>query len=290
MDYTLHHKAGNTLGEGPLWDPQAESLVWVDIPENRVFRLQQGSDRPDVVALPEPPGSIALLGEGRYLVAAGRSLYRAGFDQGTCDKVMPVKGMDPASALNDGKADRQGRFVFGSKHVEENEPRGALFSFDGSSLQELHAPFVVFNGPAFNRAGDRIYFADSPTGRIFCARYDLDNGRMETPEIFAQVPEKDGYPDGMTVDAEDFLWNAHWDGFRLTRYRPDGAVDKVVELPLQRPTSICFAGPELTTMIVSSAAVEGQADGGGDIANGDLLRLQADVPGLPETVVQAADL
>lgn len=289
IDISLHCKAGNVLGEGPLWDPESASLLWVDIPRNRVMCLVEGRDEPSVLELPEPAGSLGRLAGGGYLAASGRSLYRISFEPIACERLVGVDAMDPSSMLNDGHADRVGRFVVGSKHTGETEPKGAMFSFGhGAGPRELHAPFIVFNGPAFSLGGDRIYFADSLKGRISCAPYDTATGRMGEPETFARIPSGHGYPDGMAVDAEDCLWNCHWEGARLTRYRPDGSVDRVVEVPLRRPTSLCFGGADLKTVFVTSAGLgeEVPGDDGDGISDGDVVRFRADVPGLVEPAVR----
>ena len=288
----LHVKARNQLGEGATWDPGTQALLWVDIPRRRVFCMSVDDPPVHEVAMPEEPGCLARLECGGYLVAAGRSLFRLDTEGPHIERLSAVAGMDPASALNDGKPDRQGRFLFGSKHIEENDAKGAMFAFETGAIRHIRAPFTVFNGPAFNRAGDRIYFADTPTGRIFTAAYDPASGDMRPPEVFVQVPTADGFPDGMTVDAEGHLWNAHWDGGRLTRYRPDGSMECVVEVPVRRPKSLCFGGPDLQTIFVTSAAVGSQAGGSGDgeIDDGDLLRLNLGITGLPETPVRLGSI
>ena len=258
VEVALHCPAGNVLGEGPLWDPGGEALVWVDIPRGRVFRLAAAAREPDILQLPEPAGCVARLAGGDHLVAGGRSLYRVSFARGEHERVLAVDLMDPSTMANDGAADPGGRFVFGSKHKEHTEPKAAAFSFGGGAgLSMLYAPVTIFNGPAFARGGDRIYFADTLEGLIFRAPYDATTGRMGEPEVFVRVPAAAGYPDGMAVDSEDCLWNAHWDGGRLTRYRPDGTVERVVEVPVRRPTALCFGGADLRTVFVTSASPDG---------------------------------
>ena len=289
MNVELHCPAANVLGEGPLWDPDGEALVWVDIPRGRVMRLAANSRSPESLELPEPAGCVARLAGGGFLVAGGRSLYRVAFGPGRHEKVLAVDLMDPSTIANDGAADPAGRFVFGSKHEEHTEPRAAAFSFGGGAgLSELYAPVTIFNGPAFGRGGDRIYFADTLEGLIFRAPYDAATGRMGEPEVFVRVPAATGYPDGMAVDTEDCLWNAHWDGSRLTRYSPDGRVERVVEVPVRRPTALCFGGADLKTVFVTSAASdEGVAARAGDgIFDGDVVRFRVDVPGVVEPVVR----
>ena len=289
VNVVLHCPAGNVLGEGALWDPDGEALVWVDIPRGRVMRLAAEAREPEVLELPEPAGCVARHAGGGFLVAAGRSLYRVSFGPAEHEKLLAVDLMDPSTMANDGAADPGGRFVFGSKHKEHTEPKAAAFSIGaGAGLRTLHGPVTVFNGPAFGRGGDRIYFADTLEGVIFRAPYDASTGRMGEPEVFVRVPAAAGYPDGMVVDAEDCLWNAHWDGWRLTRYRPDGTVERVVELPVRRPTSLCFGGADLKTVFVTSASPDEGVpvrDGGG-IFDGDVARFRVDVPGVVEPVVR----
>ena len=204
-------------------------------------------------------------------------------------KLLAIGAMAPSTILNDGGVDREGRFVFGSKHTDHTEPRAAMFSFGGGAgLREVHAPFTIFNGPAFSLGGDRIYFADTLEGCIFRAPYDSATGRMGEPEVFVRIPAAAGYPDGMAVDAEDCLWNAHWDGWRLTRYRADGSAERVVEVPVRRPTALCFGGVGLTTVFVTSAAPdEGVPTRKGDgIFDGDVVSFRADVPGRVEPPVR----
>ena len=289
VNVELHCPAANVLGEGALWDPDGEALVWVDIPRGRVMRLAEDAGEPDIVELPEPAGCVARLAGGGFVVAAGRSLYRIAFAPGEHEKLVAVDLMEPSTIANDGAADPGGRFVFGSKHVEHTEPRAAAFSFgDDTGLRTLHAPVTIFNGPAFGRRGDCIYFADTLEGLIFRAPYDAATGRMGAPEVFVRIPAAAGYPDGMAVDCEDCLWNAHWDGSRLTRYTPDGGVERVVEVPVRRPTSLCFGGADLRTVFVTSAAPdEGLPEReGGEIFDGDVVRFRAEVPGVVEPAVR----
>ena len=289
IDFELHCAAGNVLGEGALWDPDGEALVWVDIPRGRVMRLAEDARKPEVVQLPEPAGCVARLAGSGFLVAAGRSLYRVSFARGEHEKLLAVDLMDPSTMANDGAADPRGRFVFGSKHKEHTEPKAAAFTFGGGAdLSLLYAQVTIFNGPAFGQGGDRIYFADTLEGLIFRATYDPATGRMGEPEVFARVPAAAGYPDGMVVDSEDCLWNAHWDGWRLTRYSPDGSVERVVEVPVRRPTALCFGGADFKTVFVTSAAPdEGVPPREGEgILDGDVVRFRADVPGVVEPVVR----
>jgi sugar lactone lactonase YvrE len=128
-----------------------------------------------------------------------------------------------------------------------------------------------------------MYLADTPTGRILA--YDLDraSGALANRRTFVQVPAADGWPDGMTVDAEDYLWSCHWGGWRLTRYAPDGRIERVVWLPVPQVTSCTFGGPDLATLYVTTAAVDlDEATRARAPLAGALFAFQPGVVGLPE--------
>ena len=105
------------------------------------------------------------------------------------------------------------------------------------------------------RTGRLLYFADSFARTIYAYELDTDTGVLANRRVFARLAEVDGYPDGLTVDAEGFIWSAHWDGWRVTRYAPDGAVDRVIFLPVPKVTSCCFGGENMSTLFITTASV-----------------------------------
>jgi sugar lactone lactonase YvrE len=143
--------------------------------------------------------------------------------------------------------------------------------------------YSVTNGPAFNVAGDRMYHNDS--GRQITYMFDLDEeGRASNRRPFAQYAAGDGYPDGMTVDAEDCLWIAFWDGWCVRRFSPAGECLATVQLPVQKPTSCAFGGADLSQLYVSSASIGLSAD---DKARqpcaGGLFMLDTGIAGIADT-------
>ena len=116
-------------------------------------------------------------------------------------------------------------------------------------------PLVISNGIAFSPEGRVMYFGDSGTRLIRACDYDLENGAVSNVRVFARV-EAPGFPDGSTVDAEGFLWNAEYDGWRIVRYDPDGRIDRVIDLPVRQPTSCMFGGENLDVLYVTTARFE----------------------------------
>jgi len=274
------------LGEGPVWDPGEQALWWVDIRRPSVHRYVPQTGAAEAWPMPEEVGSLALRRDrGLGLLVALRSGF-AFFDPatGAVDRRGGPEPDQPDNRLNDGKCDRRGRFWVGSMHVSGRQPTGALYRLDPDlAWQRVLDGITVPNSLAFAPDDRTLYFADTPSRRIVAYEFDLDRGTLGSSRIFATVPEDAGYPDGSTVDAQGFLWNAHWDGGRLTRYAPDGRVDRVVPLPVARPTCCAFGGPALDVLYVTTASIRlGEADLARQPWAGGLLALDVGVRGLPE--------
>jgi sugar lactone lactonase YvrE len=115
--------------------------------------------------------------------------------------------------------------------------------------------YKVTNGPAFSPAGDVMYHNDS--ARQVTYAFDLDaEGHASNRRTFLQFGPGDGYPDGMTVDAEGGLWIAFWDGWCVRRYSPDAQWIETVRMPVQRPTSCAFGGRDLDRLYITSASID----------------------------------
>ena len=158
--------------------------------------------------------------------------------------------------MNDGKCDPQGRFWVGSLDSTRAAPNGRLFCLDQTlAVNEQPFGYTVYNGSAWNLDGTVMYTADSWRRQIYRHVFDGESGHISAPECFAVIDTAAGVPDGAAIDAEDHLWSVNFDGWRISRYAPSGRVDRVVHLPVQRPTSCAFGGEKLDTLFVTSARV-----------------------------------
>ena len=275
------------LGEGPVWMAERGELVFVDIIGRKLMAWspQGGLRKADTKLM---VGSFARLKDGRLLAAAGRGLYLLDPLTGALTSLGRDELIGPDNLMNDGKCDRSGAFVFGSKDVNEKEPSGCLMHFSGAQVRQWN-PGIVLNGPAFSPDGARIYFADSPTRRIFTATWDTETGTAGSLEVFATLSDGAGFPDGMTIDSAGGLWNAHWDGWRISRYHPNGCLDMEIDMPVARPTSVAFGGPDMKTLFITSARI-GRADEPvpeGEL-DGDLFSVETGFTGLPEPAFAGA--
>ena len=137
------------------------------------------------------------------------------------------------TCYNDGKADRQGRLWIGTVHVPETDPEGSFYRVDPDGTHAvIETGFVVPNGPAFSPDGRTLYFANTHAGEIIAFDVDPATGEAAHRRLFASVAVEDGWPDGMAVDTEGFVWSAHWGGWRITRYDPEGKIERVVRFPV----------------------------------------------------------
>jgi sugar lactone lactonase YvrE len=158
--------------------------------------------------------------------------------------------------LNDGRCDAAGRFWVGSLALDSTPDAGALHRLDpDGSARVMQAGLHVPNGLGFSPDGARLYLADSARRRVDVFDFDLARGSIANRRAFVALAEGEGVPDGLAVDSAGAVWIALWDGWRVARYTPDGRLDRVIHLPVPRPTSCCFGGDDLATLYVTSARV-----------------------------------
>lgn len=244
------------LGEGPLWDDRSETLYFVDIKGDAICAYD---DRNGGWISPYPggPTALALIEDSDALLcASGRGLERFCLTNGGRYNGLPPLPLGGGMRPNDGKCDPVGRFWIGTMDDREERFAGSLFRSDcAGSLVEVLPGIGVSNGLDWSPDGSLFYFTDSMRRTIWRFRYDRSSGTLTDRQVFASLDAGEGAPDGLTVDAEGFVWSAHWDGWRISRYAPDGSVDRILPVPVPRPTSVAFGGPDLATLYVTSARV-----------------------------------
>lgn len=244
------------LGEGPLWDVEEQRLYWIDSFGMNVFRATADGREIRAWDVPQKIGSMALRKSGGVVVSLARGFHFLDLRTGNVELIVDPEPGRTNNRLNDGKVDRRGRFVAGSMDTMEEGPNGALYRLDPDlSLHKLDDKIIVSNGPCWSPDSKTFYFADTWSGEIWKYDYDLATGSVANRRTFAKVDRsRGGAADGSTVDAEGCLWNALvYDG-RLVRYRPDGSVDRIIEMPVKKVTSVMFGGPALDILYVTSMA------------------------------------
>lgn len=245
------------LGEGPLWDPDIDRLYFIDSLGDRVWRCDGHGGEVRSWEVPGHIGSMALRRTGGAIIALDSGFHALDLTTGETQVLTDPEPDQPGNRLNDGKVDRMGRFVCGSMDTGEEAPTGSLWRLDPDLVvARLDDDIICSNGPCWSPSGDTLYFADSFKGTIYAYDYDLDTGSATAKRTFVEVDKsRGGAPDGATVDEEGFVWSATVFDGRVFRYAPDGSVDRVIEFPVCKTTSVAFGGPGLDTLFVTSMAV-----------------------------------
>lgn len=249
-------RAEALLGEGPLWSPRDGRLYWVDILAPAIHATDPATGRDEMTPVEELVGALGLRADGGFVAAARSGLRSFEPGRGLGEILAAPLAKDSGARLNDGKCDRRGRFWVGTTALDTTPDGGALFRLDpGGAAQVMQTGLHVANGMGFSPDDELFYLADSARRRIDVFDLDLATGTLANRRRFAEMAEGEGVPDGLTVDAEGCVWVALWDGWRVARFDPRGRLDRVVSLPVPRPTSVAFGGPDLSTLYVTSARV-----------------------------------
>ena len=276
---------GNTLGEGVVWDPVAGRVWWTDIESACLFAYDPVTRVHETYTTPERLCSFARTAEpGRFLCAFESGF---GFWSPATSSIDWLHRLDdhPGVRLNDGRTDRQGRFWCGGlqEKPRDGTPKGQLWSIDTDGVVRSHRKGIrISNSITASPDGCALYFTDTPSRRI--QRYPLDpaTGTLGAPSDFV-VTEPGCYPDGSTVDADGFLWNAQWGAGKVVRYGPEGQVDGELPVPASQPTCASFGGSDLSLLFVTTARLELAAEQLATQANaGDLLVYRVGVCGLDD--------
>ncbi len=253
IEVFVEHKS--QLGEGPLWDPKSCRLYWVDTYAPALHSVDARGGDMKTWPMPEHIGACALRENGGAVVALRSGFFTLDFATGDVERIKETHPGELRPRFNDGKTDRQGRFVAGTMDYQEEAPVAKLFRLDPDmTVTTLDRDIICSNGPCFSPGGGTMYFADSFKKTIFAYDYDIATGNVLSRRIFASFAEFQGYPDGMTVDAEGYVWVAEVFSGRLVRFDPRGALDRVVGLPVFSTTSVMFGGPNLDIAYITSMA------------------------------------
>jgi sugar lactone lactonase YvrE len=140
----------------------------------------------------------------------------------------------------------------------------------------------------FSPSLNKFYLVDSIPRNIYEYDYDIHTGDISNKKVLITLDRDDGLPDGMTVDAEGFIWVARWFGNGLSRYDPDGKLEREIEIPAAQVSSLTFGGNDYNEIFVTSAAVQWKTSLAPQHHNfsshrgGGIYRIIQDIPGKPE--------
>lgn len=247
------------LSEGPLWDDVRAELIWVDILGSRFHRAGLGRhgrlEMVDTIEMDRHVGAVVPAVGGGYVLAAGLGFLFVEEDGTVRELAQPAAGAGDVR-MNDGACDRRGRFWAGTMAYDESPGAGSLYrlELDGSCTTVLDG-LTISNGIGWSPDGSTMYLADSGTGRVEAMAFDEASGALGERRALICIESPDMAPDGLTVDSEGGIWVALWGGGALRRYQPDGRLNLSVELPVAKPTSCAFGGPDYRSLFVTTARV-----------------------------------
>ena len=266
-------------GEGPLWHPDENRLYWLDIPQGRMFRYDPASGAHEPVYAGEPVGGYTIQKDGSLLLFGARGAVRRWWDGELTTIIEDIEG-ERDGRFNDVIADPAGRVFCGTMATDAHPSRLYRLDTDGT-LTMLREDLGLSNGMGFTPDRKRMYHTDTRKRRILLYDYDERTGELSDEQVFVATPEDpaEGRPDGMTVDAEGFVWSARWGGACLVRYAPDGTEERRVTFPANQVSSATFGGANYTDMYVTTAGGHDKAKNGPGA--GALFRLRPGVHGIP---------
>ncbi len=267
-------------GEGPLWHPMESRVYWADIPEGRLFRYNPYTRTHEQIYDGREVGGYTIQSDGSLLLFMDRCSV-AVLRGDALDFIVEEIPDQTDNRFNDVIADPAGRVFCGTMSHPDGRP-ATLYRMDtDGSLTPVLENVGLCNGMGFTTGLKHMYFTDSLAHKIYIFDYDIESGEITNRRVFVETPDDDGtVPDGMTVDAEDHVWSARWDGSALYRFAPDGSEIARIDFPAKKVSSVIFGGRDLTDMYVTTA-------GGHDKPNegpgaGALFRLNLGIKGKPE--------
>jgi sugar lactone lactonase YvrE len=283
--------APSVLGESPLWHPAEQVLYWCDIPGHALNRFDPKTGAHRQWPFRTDVSCCVPLMEGGLLLALRSGLVRFDPATGQSTPLADAPYDTEVERFNDGKADPQGRLWVGTIYEPREPPAAALYRYAERKLERMADGITVSNGLAWSPDARTMYWADTKAHCIHAFDFERAGGAIDDRRVFARfapkAPGQDlaaygGRPDGAAVDAEGCYWAAMFEGARLVRLSPDGAIEREVKLPVRCPTMPCFGGADLKTLYVTTARENRPAE---ELAReplaGCVLQMRVDVAGLP---------
>lgn len=267
------------LGEGPWWSVREQSLWRVDILGQTVHSWSPDSGRARKWEVGADVGFVVPATEGRVVLGLRQSISLLELDSGTEVQLVETPGAG-SSRFNDGKTDRRGR-IWAGTIVDDQDIRDGTFGHVSNNGFNVHVDGMgISNGLGWSPDSTTMYLTDSAVRTIWAFDFDVEGASLSNRRVFAV--DTDCEPDGLTVDAEGGVWSAKWNGGRVVRYSPDGAISEVIQTPVSRPTSCAFGGSDLDILYVTSASVGLDDEERSSTPAGAVLAIMPGVRGLAE--------
>ncbi|MBF2050970.1 MAG: SMP-30/gluconolactonase/LRE family protein [Leptolyngbya sp. IPPAS B-1204] len=270
------------LGECPVWDADGQQLFWVDAYNHRVHQFDPASGQDRYFDTGDVVSALVLAGRNRLLIALQNRLALLDLSTGEVTTLYTVEFPHPDTRFNDGKCDAQGRFWIGS--VSQATGQAALYRYDpDGSFQVMETGLTISNGLGWSPDGTTFYLTDSaPAKTIYAYDFDAETGTIGNRRVLVDLSQEEVEPDGLTIDREGNLWSALWNGWQVACFDSSGQEKFRIAMPVQRPTSVTFGGPDLSHLYITTASVGlSQKEIQQGFLAGDLFRMETHTAGLP---------
>ena len=279
----------NELGEGVFWHPLQERLFWFDILNKTLFSATAGGIMVDRFTFDTVVTAAGVIDADNLAIASAAGIYRLELSTDTREIIAPLEADKPGNRSNDGRVGPSGGFWIGTMAMKDpgHTPSGSLYQVRGGEVTKLLDGIHIPNATCFSPDGRTAYFTDGVTYTIRKVAIDKDTGLPIGPwQDFAKIAAP-AEPDGAVVDSEGYVWNAQYGAGTVTRFAPDGSVNRVIKVPVSRPTCPAFGGKDLKTLYITSARDGLTAE---QLAKeplaGGVFSIDVDVPGLPENIIK----
>lgn len=278
---------GAELGEGPIWSAREQSLWFVDIKRQRIYRYRPATHGMQSWQVPGQVSFLAPVSGGGFIAGLETGLHQFNPQDGELTLLTAVEAPELGNRLNDAHVDAAGRLWFGSMHDGEQNLSGALYSFcSARKLRRHDAGYCITNGPATSPDGRTLYHTDTLQRVIYA--FDVSPaGELSNKREWVRIHRAGAWPDGPVVDAEGCVWTGLFGGWGLQRYSPRGDLLERIDLPCANVTKAAFGGDDRRTLYVTTArkgltAAELTAQ---PLAGG-LFAVRVDIAGLPQQEVR----
>jgi sugar lactone lactonase YvrE len=259
-------------GENPMWDSARQVLHYIDNSAMKVHTFDPASSNSRTLDMPSVITTLVLRQGGGAVVTLHTGIHFLDLDTGALELVHPLPE-PPPHVYNDGKVESRGRFVIGAStpHFADPGPEGGLFRLDPDlSLTRLESGIHFSNSPCWSPDGGTFYFSDSWLNTTYAYDYDVETGSVSNRRVFVDTGKLGGVPDGATVDVDGRFWVAVFRAGKIAAYRPDGTLERVIDMPVRLVSSVAFGGPALDRLYVTTIARDITSEGRGspsDAAN-----------------------
>jgi sugar lactone lactonase YvrE len=245
------------LGEGPSWDEEKQLLYWVDIPSQIVHIYNPASNTHKTINTGQYVSTIVPRNSGGLILAMHHGFYALDTDTELLTHLTDPESDKPSNRFNDGKCDPDGRLWAGTMAIDESLHKGALYCLEKDlSVKKVLDGVSISNGTAWDKENKTMYYIDTPTKQVVAFDFDINIGSISNKRVIINIPEGEGFPDGMNIDQEGMLWIAHWEGAQISRWNPEiGEKIDSISVPATRVTSCVFGGEYLDELYITTARV-----------------------------------